>query len=155
MRGRQGSLNASKEMIHVADHIHPQSNGKPIVHLKVDRRTLAKRRWRGKAEDGTDFGFDLTHPLADAHAIHENETAVFRIKQSEETVLRIPFSSSKQAAYYGWMVGNMHFSAAFEDDCVIAEDDPAVRQMLERNHIHFEETTTVFHPTIVSSGHSH
>jgi hypothetical protein len=29
------------------------------VSLNVERRVLAKRRWRGQAEDGTDFGFDL------------------------------------------------------------------------------------------------
>ena len=53
------------------------------------------------------------------------------------------------------MVGNLHFSADFEDNAVIAEDDPAVRQMLERNHIQYEETTGVFEPVIVSHGHSH
>ena len=29
------------------------------ISLTVERRVLAKRRWRGQAEDGTDFGFDL------------------------------------------------------------------------------------------------
>ena len=33
------------------------------IPLTVERRVLAKRRWRGKAEDGTDFGFDLDVPL--------------------------------------------------------------------------------------------
>ena len=33
------------------------------ISLTVDRRVLAKRRWRGQAEDGTDFGFDLARFL--------------------------------------------------------------------------------------------
>lgn len=142
-------------MISISDHIHPKDESKPTAYLKVDRRKLAKRRWRGEADNGEDFGFDLVHPLADNDAFHENETTIFRIQQDSENVLKIPFTEMKQAAYYGWMVGNLHFSAAFEDDAVIAEDDPAVRQMLERNHIAYQETNRVFRPTIVSHGHSH
>ncbi len=142
-------------MIHISDHIHPEPNDKATIVLKVDRRKLAKRRWRGEAEDGTEFGFDLVHPLADQHAFHESVSSIYRIEQTPENVLKIPFSEMKQAAYYGWMVGNLHFSAAFEIDHIIAENDPAVRQMLDRNEITFTETTTVFRPTIVSHGHSH
>lgn len=142
-------------MIPISNHIHPQPSDKATIALKVDRRKLAKRRWRGQADDGADFGFDLEHPLADGHAFHESESSIYRIEQEAENVLKIPFIEAKQAAYYGWMVGNMHFSAAFEDDCVIAEDDPAVRQMLDRNHIAYQETTAVFRPSIVSQGHSH
>ena len=29
------------------------------ISLTVERRVLAKRRWRGQAQDGSDFGFDL------------------------------------------------------------------------------------------------
>jgi len=53
------------------------------------------------------------------------------------------------------MVGNLHFSADFQDAAVIAEDDPAVRQMLDRNHIPFSEIEAVFEPVIVSHGHHH
>ena len=34
-----------------------------IVILTADRATLAKRRWRGVAQDGREFGFDLDHVL--------------------------------------------------------------------------------------------
>lgn len=142
-------------MIPISDHIHPKDTHKETIYLKVDRRKLAKRRWRGEAADGSDFGFDLVHPLADNDAFHETENNIYRIEQDAEDVLKIPFTEMKQAAYYGWMVGNLHFSAAFENDCVIAENDPAVRQMLERNHIAYEESNRVFRPTIVSHGHSH
>ena len=37
--------------------------GLEIVAVPVDRHKLARRRWRGSAADGTDFGFDVTEAL--------------------------------------------------------------------------------------------
>lgn len=139
----------------ITSHLSREATEKEIVSLKVERRKLAKRRWRAIADDGEEFGFDLSHPLKNGTPFHETETNRYHIEQTAESVLRIPFADQKQAAYYGWMVGNLHFSADFEDNAVIAEDDPAVRQMLERNHIQYQETTSVFEPVIVSHGHSH
>ena len=39
------------------------------ISIPIDRYTLAKRRWRGVAEDGREFGFDLEAPLADGAEI--------------------------------------------------------------------------------------
>ena len=33
------------------------------ISLTVERRVLAKRRWRGQAEDGTDFGFGFGYSI--------------------------------------------------------------------------------------------
>jgi urease accessory protein len=33
------------------------------VRLRVERRMFLKRRWRGTAEDGVEFGFDLAGRL--------------------------------------------------------------------------------------------
>ncbi len=139
----------------ITDHLAPGETAKQTICLKADRRTLAKRRWRGVADDGAEFGFDLPHPLKNRIPFFETETSRYEIEQTAESVLRIPFSTQKEAAYYGWMVGNLHFSADFQLDAVIAEDDPAIRQMLERNHIAYSEDTLVFEPVIVSQGHHH
>ena len=40
------------------------------ISLTVERRVLAKRRWRGQAEDRTDFGFDLQAPLRHGICFH-------------------------------------------------------------------------------------
>ena len=45
-------------MIKNLDAIH-QGEDENKISLTVERRVLAKRRWRGQAEDGTNFGFDL------------------------------------------------------------------------------------------------
>ncbi len=142
-------------MILVNDHLGPGETHKRVVPLKTDRRTLAKRRWKASADDETEFGFDLPHPIKNGTPFYETDDCQYRIEQTPENVLRIPFQDPKQAAYYGWMVGNLHFSADFDSDAVIAEDDPAIRQMLDRNHIAFTETTAVFEPVIVSHGHHH
>jgi len=131
------------------------SEGNPTIAITADRRTLAKRRWKVVAEDGEEFGFDLEHPLANGATVFESDQGSYIIEQAAEPILRIPFSDAKQAAYLGWMVGNLHFSAAFDTDAVLAEDDPAVRQMLERNDISFDEVEAVFEPTIISRGHHH
>jgi len=139
----------------VTTHFHDIPEGKKIVALKIDRRKLAKRRWRGEAEDGEEFGLDLGHPLNHGTPFHETQDKVYIIEQAPEIVLKIPFQGEKQAAHYGWMVGNMHFPADFADDAVLAEDDPAVRQMLERNEVPYEETQAVFQPAVNKAGHHH
>ena len=36
----------------ITNHLSPSETDKTIVALKIDRRKLAKRRWRGIADDG-------------------------------------------------------------------------------------------------------
>ena len=63
----------------------------PSVALTVERRVLAKRRWRGQAEDGKDFGFDLEAPLKHGVCFHFEEGRNYVIDQKPEEVFRVPF----------------------------------------------------------------
>ncbi len=139
----------------ITNHLHGVPESKKQIPLRIDRRTLAKRRFRATAEDGTDFGFDLPHPLKHGTAFHETDDSVYLIEQEPESVLKIPFADGQTGALYGWMVGNMHFPAAFEASFVVAEDDPAVRQLLDRAEIRYDEASQVFQPAIAASGHHH
>lgn len=65
---------------------------KPI-RLAVERLTLAKRRWRGVAEDGAEFGFDLERPIADGAAFHQTADSVYLIAQKYEPVLELRIGS--------------------------------------------------------------
>ena len=47
----------------VRQPIEPSAAELPEVELVADRFKLQKRRWRGQAEDGSDFGFELSEPL--------------------------------------------------------------------------------------------
>lgn len=130
------------------------SRSLPVQRLAVERLTLAKRRWRGVAEDGREFGFDLTAPLADGAAVFQSGTAVYVIAQKYEPVLEVALGTdSPTAARLGWMIGNLHFQIEVAAEIVRVNDDPAVRQLFEREGIAFTACKRVFHP--LSGGHHH
>jgi urease accessory protein len=128
------------------------------VRLAVERLTLAKRRWRGVAEDGAEFGFDLERPIADGAAFHQTEYAIYLIAQKYEPVLELGITdcglrSGADAARVGWLIGNLHFQIEVLDEVIRVVDDSAVRQMFEREGIKFTPCKRVFHP--IGGGHSH
>ncbi|MGB8168329.1 MAG: hypothetical protein WCF18_12600 [Chthoniobacteraceae bacterium] len=130
----------------------------PRVRLAVDRLTLAKRRWRGVAEDGREFGFDLTTPLRDGDTFFTEAAASYVIAQKYEPVLEVSVTEAAladgaQAARMGWLIGNLHFQIEVTEEVIRVVDDPAVRQMFEREGIAFTPCKRVFHP--LSGGHQH
>ena len=138
----------------VHHHLHLHDDQRPLVPLWVDRATLAKRRWRGTAEDGKEFGFDLDYPLADGDAVVATDSAVYVVRQTDEAVITIPLGlAPAQAARLGWLLGNLHFPIQVMEREVRVPDDPAVRQMLEREHLPFTPASAVFCP--LGGGHSH
>lgn len=128
------------------------------VRIVVERLTLAKRRWRGVAEDGRELGFDLATPIADGAAVFQCAGAVYVVAQKYEPVLEVRNAEcgTRNAADFarlGWMIGNLHFQIEITDDAIRVVDDPAVRQLFEREHIAFTACKRVFHP--LSGGHHH
>ena len=134
--------------------INPEVFKNPIS-LTVERRVLAKRRWRGQAQDGADFGFDLISPLRHGICFHAEEDRNYVIDQKPEVVFRVPFPDQQEAAHRAWQVGNLHFPAQFLESYLLVEGDLAVRLMLERNQIPFEEGMEVFQPVLAAAGHHH
>ena len=134
----------------------PASDSLPAttVPISVDRLTLAKRRWRGVAADGREFGFDLESPLGDGAAVFVTDTTVYRLTQRPETVLEISLGSDPTtAARVGWLLGNLHFRIGVTEAAVLTPDDPAIRQLLDRERIGYHATQAVFRP--LAGGHSH
>jgi urease accessory protein len=130
----------------------------PSVRVPVERLVLAKRRWRGVAEDGREFGFDLEAPLPDGAAIFQSDAAVYVLAQKYEPVLEVQTAecgirSGGDAARLGWMIGNLHFQIEIVEEVVRVVDDPAVRQLFEREGIAYTACKRVFHP--LSGGHHH
>lgn len=119
----------------------------PIVPLRVDRLTLAKRLWRGTADDGTEFGFELTAPLKHGDPFHETAATRYVIDQQPEPVVEISLDVAPSAAAgIGWAVGNLHLELQAEPTRLLAPDEPAVRQLLERLKVPFRQTTAIFRP---------
>ena len=142
------------EIIHCPlPHSH---SDKPFLRLCVDRLTLSKRRWRGLAEDGRDFGFDLERPLRNRELFFETDTHCYQIVQTAEPVLEVPLAEAKSAAamaLLGWNIGNLHFPMEIAEGCLRVAEDPALRRLFEREGIAFVEEVSVFTSLTSSSPH--
>lgn len=128
--------------------------GREAIAVPVDRHKLARRRWRGVAADGTDFGFDVNESLNHGDCIYETDTKSYIIEQDSEDCFLIALSGAKESAWVGWMIGNLHFKASFSNEGVLVQNDLAVEQMLDREHIHYDRVQRVFQPA-KQGGHSH
>lgn len=137
----------------VSNHLHHWDPALARVPVAAGRHSLDKRRWRGVAADGVEFGFDLEHALDDGDVIFADARSYYQIEQLPEPVLDVPLGGEKDAARIGWMIGNLHFKIALTAESLQAPDDPAIRQLLEREGIAFRNTEAVFRP--LSGGHSH
>lgn len=117
------------------------------VVLKVDRLTIVKRLWRGTAEDGTEFGFELSAPLQHGDTLWQTATVRYVLQQQPESVVEISLEvASSAAAGIGWAIGNLHLELCAEPTRLLAPDEPAVRQLLERLKVPFKPTSAIFHP---------
>jgi len=126
------------------------------VRLFVERATLSKRRWRGVAEDGREFGFDLEKQLGDGAVFFREGESVYAISQKAEAVLQIWLGDAKDAARAGWMIGNLHFPIEVSEGAAFTVEDAAVLALFEREGIPFERVERVFRPvSAVTHGHHH
>ena len=117
------------------------------VALSVERLTVAKRLWRGVATDGTEFGFELERPLRNGETFWQTAAARYVIAQQPESVIEIDLAIAPSAAAgIGWAVGNLHLELCAEPTRLLALDEPAVRQLLERLQVPFKPTTAIFRP---------
>ena len=116
------------------------------VTLVAERRQFLKRRWRGIAEDGTEFGFDLENRLIDGGVIFHQNGLDYVVRQLPETVFEITFSSADQAALVAWKTGNLHLPAQILDGCIRVLHDDAMRQLLEREGWPYTEPEVLFNP---------
>jgi len=144
---------AELTIIHNIPDLHG-ANGHPRrVRLVADRATLAKRRWRGVAEDGKEFGFDLDEALSHGSFFFAAGDNRYVLEQAPEEVLEIPVASLEQAARVAWNLGNLHFGVQVLAGAVRVTEDPAVLQLLSRENIPFQRVTCIFLP--LSAGVPH
>ncbi len=134
----------------------PLAPGETRVSIEVDRRTLAKRRWRGTAEDGTAFGFDLHKSLNAGDVIHRVPGTCYIIQLAAENLLEISWpKDTRSAVALAWQIGNLHFPLQACSGCMRTVDDQALRQMLDRTGIQYHECREIFEPLAAASGHGH
>jgi urease accessory protein len=123
------------------------------IPLHVDRTTLAKRRWRGVAEDGREFGFDLDEAMIDGDHFHQEGDTSYFLKQLPEEVLEISVASTEQAARVAWGLGNLHFGIQVLPGAIRVTEDSAVLQFLEREGVAFQRVQAIFQPLSAGAHH--
>jgi urease accessory protein len=116
------------------------------IVLAAERRQFLKRRWRGVAEDGSEFGFDLESRLCDGGVIHHENGNDYIAKQLPEMVYEIPIDSAPQAALVAWKVGNLHLPAEILPDAIRVLHDEAMTHLLEREGWDYREPEVIFTP---------
>lgn len=128
--------------------IQPASRRPPEeqVVLFTERRQFLKRRWRGAAEDGTEFGFDLESRLTDGGVIFQDANRDYVVRQLPEPVYEIPFNGEAHAALVAWRVGNLHLPAEILPDRIRVLHDEAMKALLDREGWFFSEPVVLFQP---------
>ena len=121
------------------------------VELRVERRIFLKRRWRGVAADGTEFGFDLASRLTHGGVIHQTAEADYIVCQEPEQVYQIRPGSADEAALMGWKIGNLHLGVQIMDGLIRITHDAAVLQLCEREGWAHEEVSVIFNPLRVTA----
>ncbi|MEO5916726.1 MAG: hypothetical protein ABIS50_21035 [Luteolibacter sp.] len=116
------------------------------IVLSAERRQFLKRRWRGSAEDGTEFGFDLEDRLTDGCVIFQQNGCDYVVRQLPETVYQILCGTPDQAALVGWKVGNLHLPAQIVEGAIWVLHDEAMAQLLEREGWEYSEPEVLFTP---------
>ncbi|NJM36499.1 MAG: hypothetical protein HC845_00700 [Akkermansiaceae bacterium] len=116
------------------------------IVLSVERRLFLKRRWRGVAQDGTEFGFDLESRLNDSCVIYHERGNDYVVRQLPEIVYEIAFDSPAQAALIAWKVGNFHLPAQILTNSIRILYDDAMKQLLEREGWTYGEPEVLFTP---------
>ncbi len=116
------------------------------IILHAERRQFLKRRWRGIAADGTEFGFDLESRLTDGCVIFHQDGHDYIARQLPETVYQVLCGTPAQAALVGWKVGNLHLPAQILEDAILVLHDEAMAQLLAREGWAFSEPVLRFEP---------
>ena len=143
-------------MIHVHAPLANSDLQLAVVPLRVDRLRLSKRLWRGIAEDGVEFGFELETPLKNGDTVLVAEAKRYVIEQEAEPVLEISLHNVTPAAAagIGWAIGNLHLELSADEKRMLTLDDVATRQLLDRLAVPFVATQAVFRPGRFVRGHS-
>ena len=117
------------------------------IILNAERLVAIKRIWRGSAEDGREFGFELASPLKHGDTFFQNSVSRYVLHQVPEAVVEISLNVNPSAAAgIGWAVGNLHLELSAEANRLLAPDEPAVRQLLDRLKVPFKQTVAIFRP---------
>jgi urease accessory protein len=89
----------------------------------------------------------LVSRLNEGDVVFQSPSARYVVRQIPEAVLELSLAIAPSAAAgIGWAIGNLHLELQAEPTRLLAADEPAVRQLLERLKVPFKPTIAVFRP---------
>lgn len=140
----------------VRQSIQKSSKALEEVPIYADRHQLAKRRWRGVAEDGMEIGFELEEPLRHGACVLEERGKRYIIAQLPETVLEFAVPADPaEALRIGWLLGNGHVPIQLREGYVRTPQDLVVKATLEAQGMRVVEREAVFEPERAAVSHFH
>ncbi|MDX2186184.1 MAG: urease accessory protein UreE [Opitutaceae bacterium] len=117
------------------------------ILVRCSRLQAMKRRWRGVAEDGREFVFELEQPLVHGSVAWIEAGIAYVIEVEPEPLLEISLDVAPSAAAgIGWAVGNMHLELMSEPARLLTPDEPAARQLLDRISVPYQTVVDRFRP---------
>jgi urease accessory protein len=122
-----------------------------VVCLHAERTRFLKRRWRGTAEDGTEFGFDLSDRLHSGCVIHQEPDLDYVIQQIPELVIEIILTTSAQAALVAWKLGNLHYPVEITAASIRVLEDATTLALVVREGWQHSSATVIFKPLRVTA----
>jgi urease accessory protein len=142
------TAHTSTPMHLVQGTLFPSSSRLPEdqVVIAAERRQFLKRRWRGLAADGTEFGFDLENRLTDGCVVFQTPEKDYIVRQLPEPVYELPLESPAQAALIAWKVGNLHLPAQILEHSIRVLHDDAMTQLIEREAWPHSTPEVIFTP---------
>ena len=129
----------------------------PIVWLPVGRRSLAKRVWRARAEDGRELAFYLSETLQHEATVLQEAGKRYVIRQEPESLLEIALPADPPAAArLGWILGNLHLSCQIGRSWVRVPESPEAQVALQKLGHSYHSVEAVFQPdSPAATPHAH
>ncbi|WP_404422858.1 urease accessory protein UreE [Nibricoccus sp. IMCC34717] len=117
------------------------------VSICCPRRQAMKRRWRGVANDGVCFVFELERPLLHGEVAYVADGKAYVVEVDPEPLLAISLDLPASAvAGVAWAIGNRHLELMGEAQRLLTPDEPATRQFLDRIGIAYAPVVDRFRP---------
>lgn len=133
----------------VVKHLLAEHSSRPVggrVSLFIERHLFLKRRWRGVAEDGTAFDFDLESRLKNGCVIHQTDATDYVIEQKKEPVYQIATPTPELAALVGWKIGNLHFPVQILEGVIRVTVHALIEELLAAENWPHEQVSVIFQP---------
>jgi urease accessory protein len=144
----------------VVDSFPPRPSAEALAGLERDvlAARWEERRWtrrRARTAKGRELALALpTGTVLEPGSLLVVGPDFYVVVEAEpEPVLAVRPRDAREAIGVAFEVGNRHFPLALDGERLLVPDDTAMRQLLERLGVAFENTEAVFSP--LGAGHRH